>query len=280
MFPLCLCVSALHSVFRDVNDCIRFLFCVLFYYAVIFVCPFLQVYSATRLSSRHCVRRMNHLPHESEELREAFWYSVASRLHNAILTALCTHLCTHKLGYRWREAPHMHTPYSHCLVLLTQTQSEHVHTIYTYAHWGPPPTSLSFSTVDSLLDHQGPEAETEWQRKRSVDQFMCVLCTPQPPVLPLPFPQFQSANSAVRHLDLQPCKHCFHHHLPHSQSNTGFAFKHMVVTCKMTHSNSFWWARNWKLWDTLKEASPSLLSDVLACWIIHLFKLQDYTGWF
>jgi len=138
---------------------------------------------------------------------------MAKRLHNQILSVLCTHLCTHKLGCRWKEAQHVHTPYSHCLF------SAYSNTLWACADRrctrrctcthspGTPPLQFSWQAGPSLPWG----GEMERRRKRSVDPVMCVLFTPQLPVLSLSvfiflFPQFQAANSAVCQLSSQPCE--------------------------------------------------------------------------
>lgn len=148
---------------------------------------------------------------------------------------------------------HAHTILSLSLPAYLNTVRACADSAYTYTH-SPgtyPPTSPFFSTVDSKLDPQGPEAETEWQRKRSVDPLMCVLFTPpptssssplylHPPFPPVPICTFSSLSPplAVMQTFFPSLSATF------SVQHTGCAFKHMAVTCKMTHTNSFWWARN------------------------------------
>lgn len=112
--------------------------------------------------------------------------------------------------------------------LLKHTLSLCRQTVHTHAH------ALRGHHPPHFSPQAGPSVprgrETERQRKRSVDPVMCVLFTPQLPVLSLsfslclhlPFPQFQAANSAVCQLHSQSCeithKHSFHLYLLQSPS--------------------------------------------------------------
>lgn len=150
-----------------------------------------------------------------------------------ILSVLCTHPYTHTHTQNLvADGGRRHTCTHHTLTvsfLLTQTHFEPVQTDGAHTCTrspGTPPPHFSPQAGPSVPRGR----ETERQRKRSVDPVMCVLFTPQLPVLSLslslclhlPFPQFQAANSAVCQLHSQSCeityKHSFHLYLLQSPS--------------------------------------------------------------
>lgn len=77
-FSLCVCIVFLHSYVHNMCRCVYlcattclFLFvCLLCRNVCMFACVW--VYSCLLLCSQHCVHKMNHLPHKSKELTEAF----------------------------------------------------------------------------------------------------------------------------------------------------------------------------------------------------------------
>lgn len=150
------------------------------------------------------------------------FFCIAKRLHNMIECAVYTsaHIHTNFVA----DGGRCHTCTHHTLTvsfLLSQTHFEPVQTdgARTDVHMH----ALSGDTTPTLvgkLDPRCPEAETDRQKKRSVDPVMCVLFTPQLPVfslslsnslshfpgLHLPFPQFKAANSALCQLCSQSCE--------------------------------------------------------------------------
>lgn len=73
---LCLCIHK-HTMSAAMHLCAsayHFSFCLSTMPWCLFVCERVWVYSCLHLSSRHCTHKMNHLPHKSKELTEAFSY--------------------------------------------------------------------------------------------------------------------------------------------------------------------------------------------------------------
>lgn len=230
----------LHCVFAFICAHGRVFVCAtaysLFVYYAIMSVRFLAcawVYSCLHLSSQRSVHKMNHLPHKSKALTEAFF--IWLRDYIIWLCVLCTHLHTHKLGLQM-EGGTIHTHTHHTLtvsLLLTQTHFEHVQTDRqcrrTHSLATPPPPT---PTVASKLDPTCPRAERQKDIERDQWTQWCVCYLhPNPQFslsLPLclhpPFSWFQAANSAVCQLLSQSCeytcKHSFHLYLLRSPSDT------------------------------------------------------------
>lgn len=196
-------------------------------------------------------------------------FHMSKRLHNVILSALCTHPRTHKLGCRWREVPHVHTPYSHCLSraysnTLWACADRQIQT-YTSTH---SPMTAPHPPCRRQAGPSGPWGQRDRKTEKEISgpSDVCVIYTPTPSSFFLSdptFPQFQAANSAVCQVHFQSlectCKHSSHLYLPvHLCSHTSHlrndTWKLFVTSYKLKHQTHE---------DTLNEASPSQQSHLL-----------------
>lgn len=110
---LCLCIhkSTTSAAMHLCAAAYRFSFCLSTMPWCLFVCEFTPAF----IFLLGTVRTKWTTYHTKAKSWQRLFH-IAKRLHNMILSVLCTHPHAHtKLGCRWREAPHVHTPYSHCL---------------------------------------------------------------------------------------------------------------------------------------------------------------------
>lgn len=291
-FPASVCVSALcfhiHMCTTCADVCIgmrlhtiSFLFV---YYAVMFACVWVAPAFFFVLSTV-CTKWTTYHT-KAKSWRRLF--HMAKRLHNMILSVLCTHPHTHKTWLQMEGgATRAHTILSlslpcllkHTLSMCRPTAQTQTYTC-THSPVTPPP---------HCRRQAGPSVprgrETERQRKRSVDPVMCVLFTPQPPVLslssssfsPVPSSKFSSLSAPLAVLWIH--KQTFFPSLsaPLSVRHAGYTFVHTAVTCKtdacrlVLMSKKLKSMRRTQWSESVSAVSPS------ACWIIHLHELQDYT---
>lgn len=148
----------------------------------------------------------------------------------------------------------MDTPYSHCLFLAySNTVWACADSAYTCTHspgtLPPPHTSLSLPTVASWTLSALRQRDRKTERDQWTQGCACYLH----PNLQFLSSLFSSPFSLCSNLQIQQsvtstCSHANILSIFTASRQTGCAFKHMVVTCKMTRTNSFRWARTYKLW--------------------------------